>query len=108
MSQRRMPGRRSAVCSENGAVDIRVVGVDRGRTGDVDLGEPACVVQTRPVVLGEDHGDLAVGLKIGRVLEVPREQVLAGEQDRLAAEVVGLDSLGRPPCAPAIGVARFV
>ena len=89
------------------ALDVEVVGVDRGGHRDVVVSKLLGVVEPWPRVLGEKIRGLAMGTERSVVLEHPRVDVLGREHLRVA-DLIGQEPIGGPACRDAVRVRRLV
>ena len=85
VSHGRRPRMRAGGLLGEGALDVHVLGVDRGGDRHLVGGQAIGVVEARPLALGEDVGRLAQRGQRPELLEHPREDVLAHEQLGLLA-----------------------
>ena len=94
------PGEQGGGAQRHLAVDEGVVVVDARRDRDVGLPQRLLVVEPRPRVLGQDLGQPGVRAQLGEVLEVPREDVLAGQQRLVLVVRRRPDPVRRPAGSP--------
>ena len=86
-----------------------IVSIDAGRTRHFAPGQDTRVVQTWPFVFGQHERGISKGPQTRLFIEMPSEQMLAGEGDFVCVLMKGRsDSFGSPSRGPSIGITRLV